>query len=154
MIPSGWRQWSSYAVLLTAYCLLLTGCVRRTLTIRTDPPGAMVYVNDQLKGESPVSYDFVWYGWYRLMMRKQGYERLDDRQLLRAPVYLWIPLDFWAELLPFTIRDERTWSYTLTPTQEPARPQPPMTMGVAPTTAPQAPATPVESTTEAPDAAR
>ena len=113
------------ALLALAGCLLITGCVRRSLTIRTNPPGARVYVNDQLKGESPVTYDFLWYGWYRLTMRKDGFERLDDRRLLRTPMYLWIPLDLVIELLPFTIRDTRTWSYTLTPAQELATPVPP-----------------------------
>jgi len=85
----------------------------------------MVYVNDQLKGESPVAYDFVWYGWHRLTVRKEGFERLDDRKLLRAPVWFWIPFDLAMELLPFPIRDDRTWSYTLTPTTELPTPMPP-----------------------------
>jgi hypothetical protein len=93
-----------------------------------------VYVNDELKGESPVTYDFTWYGWYRIMVRKEGFERLDDRKLLRAPVYFWIPFDLFMELLPFSVRDARTWSYTLTPTQE------------LPTPVPPAPQEPVEAT--------
>jgi hypothetical protein len=107
--------------------LLVTGCIHRSLTIKTDPPGAMVYVNDQLKGESPITYDFSWYGWHRLILRKDGYERLDDRKLLRAPVWLWIPFDLVMELLPVPIRDERTWAYTLTPTTELPTPGPPAT---------------------------
>jgi len=112
---------------LAVCCLLVSGCVRRSLTIRTDPPGASVYVNDVLKGDSPVSYDFMWYGWHRVTVRKDGYERLDDRKKLRSPVHLWIPLDLAMELMPFTIRDERTWAYTLVPTQEPPAPVPPAT---------------------------
>ena len=75
----------------------------------------MVYVNDVLRGESPLTYDFEWYGWHRLTIRKNGYARLDDRQLLRAPIWFWIPFDLAAELSPFAIRDDRTWSYALTP---------------------------------------
>lgn len=105
--------------------LLVPGCVHRSLTIRTDPPGAQVYVNDELKGESPVTYDFTWYGWYRLTLRKDGFERLDDHKLLRAPIHSWIPFDLFAELLPLPVRDARTWSYTLTPTQELPTPVPP-----------------------------
>jgi len=114
-------------VLLVACCLslLLTGCIHRSVTIRTTPPGAKVYVNDELKGESPVTYDFTWYGWYRVMLRKDGFERLDDRKLLRAPVYFWIPFDLFMELLPFPVRDARNWSYTLTPTKELPAPVPP-----------------------------
>lgn len=104
-----------FFLLLTAYCVLLVGCVRRSLTIKTEPSGALVYVNDELKGKSPVSYDFAWYGWYRVMARKDGFARLDDRRLLRCPVYLWVPFDLAMELLPLPIRDRRVWSYTLTP---------------------------------------
>ena len=103
------------------------GCVHRSLTIRTEPSGAQVYVNDALKGHSPVTYDFVWYGWYRVTLRKDGYQRLDDRQELRSPPYLWIPFDLAAELLPLPIRDARTWSYTLTPAPTLPTPVPPST---------------------------
>ena len=127
----------SCCLLLVACC---SGCVRRSLTIRTDPPGALVYVNDELKGKSPVTYDFVWYGWHRVMVRKEGYERVEDRKQLRAPVYLWIPLDLAMELLPFPIRDTRTWEYKLSPAAAPAAPTPPPTF-IPPT--PTRPPTPV-----------
>ena len=107
---------SGSCLVLSAYGFVLlftTGCLRRSLTIRTDPPGALVYVNDQLKGTSPITYDFTWYGWHRVILRKEGYERIEDRKLLRAPFYLWIPLDLVMELVPFPIRDVREWSYAL-----------------------------------------
>ena len=107
------------------YGLSLIGCVRRSLTIRTDPPGALVYLNDQYKGVSPVTYDFLWYGGYRVMLRKEGYERLEDHQTLRARPSLWIPFDLAMELMPLTIRDDRTWTYTLTPASEPPAPKRP-----------------------------
>ena len=99
--------------------------MHQSLTIRTEPPGAAVYVNDVLKGKSPLTYDFQWYGWYRLTLRKDGYERLDDRKLLRAPAYLWIPFDVMMELLPVPVSDARVWSYTLIPAEELPAPVPP-----------------------------
>ena len=105
--------------------LLVTGCVRRSLTIRSEPPGALVYINDELKGEAPVTYDFLWYGWHRVTVRHEGFERLDDRKQLRAPVYFWIPFDLVMELLPVPIRDIREWSYTLTPKEALSTPMPP-----------------------------
>src|SRR5437016_11722038 len=42
--------------------LVAPGCVRRTVTVRTDPQGAAVVLNDQHIGTSPVSVDFTWYG--------------------------------------------------------------------------------------------
>ena len=111
--------------LLLMLPVALTGCIHRKLTIITTPPGAEVYVNDKLKGTTPLSYDFTWYGWHRVIVRKDGYERLEDRKLLRAPVYFWIPFDLVMEALPFPIRDQRTWTYTLTPEGAPAVPEAP-----------------------------
>lgn len=96
-----------------ALLLPTAGCLRRTLSVRTEPAGALVYVNDQLRGETPLEYDFEWYGWHRVTVRKEGYARIDDRRLIRAPVYLWIPLDLVVELLPFPVHDRREWSYAL-----------------------------------------
>jgi hypothetical protein len=109
-----WQTVAGCGLLVAA--LGMAGCVRRSLTIRTDPPGALVYVNDQLKGPSPVTYDFLWYGWHRVILRKDGFERLEDRRLIKAPIYLWIPFDFAMEFLPLPIRDVRVWSYELHPT--------------------------------------
>ena len=138
---------SAFRTALASCCLLLlSGCVHRSLTIRTEPPGAKVYVNDELKGDSPLTYDFTWYGWYRLTLRKDGFERLDDRKLLRAPVHLWIPFDLFMELLPLRVRDARTWSYTLTPTKELPTPVPPAPSAATVGTGPAV--TPPEETTD------
>ena len=115
-------------LLPTAYCLLLlftTGCVRRALTIRSEPPGAQVFLNDHLQGETPLTYDFEWYGWYRVLLHKEGYERLDDHKFLRAPAMFWIPFDLVCELLPFHVWDRKTWSYTLVPAPPLPTPSPP-----------------------------
>ena len=109
--------------------LLVTGCIHRSLTIRTQPPGASVYVNDTLKGQSPVTCDFLWYGWHRVKIEKEGYDRLNDHTMLHCPFYLWIPLDVIIELLPLTVHDDRTLSYTLTPAQELPTPVPPTEPG-------------------------
>jgi len=109
-------------------CLLLTsGCVRQQLTVRSEPPGAEVFLNDARAGITPYVGGFLWYGQYRISLIKEGYERLDDRTLLRAPFYLWIPLDLVMELLPFPIRDTKALSYTLVPKTPLPEPIPPVT---------------------------
>lgn len=109
-------------------CGLWTGgCVHRSLTIRTEPPGALVYVNDQLRGTSPVTYDFEWYGWHRVSVKKDGFERVDEQVLVQAPGHLWIPFDVIMELAPFPVRDAHTLSYTLPPAAPPPLPTPPPT---------------------------
>ena len=127
--------------------LMLTGCVHRSLTIRTEPPGASVYMNDEFKGQTPLTYDFVWYGWHRVLVRKDGFQRIDDRKQLRAPVYLWIPFDLVMELLPFPIHDRREWAYALTPAPTLVTPVPPAIIKSKPEPADAVPPSPTTETT-------
>ena len=120
-------QRAACSVLCAVCCVLATGCVHRLLTIRSQPPGAELIVNGTRLGFTPYSYDFLWYGWYQINLSKDGYERLDDRVLLKAPVSLWIPGDLIAEMLPVQVRDERTLSYTLIPRPPLPEPSPPVT---------------------------
>ena len=119
---------------MSVVCSLTTGCVRRNLTIRSEPLGALILMNDQKIGTTPYSYDFQWYGAYRLTLMKDGYNRLDDMVTLRAPWYMWIPVDFVMELLPFPIRDTRAVSYTLQEKQPLPIPVPPEYQQSSPTT--------------------
>jgi hypothetical protein len=118
-----------------AMALVSAGCVRRQLTIRSEPAGAEVVVNDKVVGVTPHSYDFMWYGSYRITLRKPGYEQLDERVLLKCPPYLWIPFDLVMEMIPVTIRDRQELSYQLrrqTPLPEPTPPpleEPPKSEG-------------------------
>ena len=57
---------------------LATGCVQRRMTIRSNPPGALVYVDDYQIGSTPVSHDFVYYGTRKIRVVKDGYETLTD----------------------------------------------------------------------------
>ena len=103
------------SVLLLLVLAVSSGCVHRSLTVRSDPPGAQVFLNDQLRGKTPLTFDFQWYGTHRVTLRKEGFERLDDKRLVRAPVHMWIPLDLLMEAMPFAVRDDRVWDYTLAP---------------------------------------
>jgi len=94
----------------------LAGCVRRRMPIRTNPPGAVVYVDDYEIGATPVSTNFVHYGTRRIRIAKDGYETLTVEQPIPAPWYQVPPLDFFAEtVLPVEIRDQRTLNYQLVP---------------------------------------
>src|SRR5262245_38992736 len=57
--------------------VLLAGCVRRTMTIESDPPGALVYMNNQEVGRTPVTREFIWYGFYDVQLRRDGYKTLN-----------------------------------------------------------------------------
>ena len=46
------------------------------MTIRTNPPGALVYVDDYEIGTTPVSTNFTYYGKRKIRIVKDGYETL------------------------------------------------------------------------------
>jgi hypothetical protein len=92
------------------------GCVQRRMTIRSDPPGALVYVDDYQVGTTPVSHDFVYYGTRKIRLVKDGYETLTVRQPFPIPWYEYFPLDFVSEnLVPWEIRDERVVDLSMAP---------------------------------------
>ena len=86
------------------------------MTIRTNPPGAQVYVDDYELGPTPISADFTYYGNRKIRLVKDGYETATFLQPVPAPWYQIPPLDFFAEnLVPGEIRDQRTFNYQLSP---------------------------------------
>jgi hypothetical protein len=96
--------------------LMATGCVQRRMTIRSDPPGALVYVDDYQLGTAPVSHDFVYYGTRKIRLVKDGYETLTVRQPFPVPWYQFFPLDFVTEVMwPWEIRDERIVTLSMQP---------------------------------------
>ena len=104
------------AIVLTS----LAGCVRRTMTITTDPPNALVFLNDQEVGRSTVTTDFLWYGDYDVIIRKKGYETLKTNWSIKPPWYQIMPLDFFFEVLwPGQLHDQRSHHFKLSVAQIP-----------------------------------
>ncbi len=96
--------------------LLPTGCVRRRLTVRSNPQGALVYVDNQQIGTTPCSVDFTYYGTREIRLVKPGFETLTVNQPIPTPWYEIPPLDFVSEnLIPTKIRDNRTVMFNLSP---------------------------------------
>lgn len=99
--------------------VFLGGCVERRLTINTEPQGALVVLNDEEIGESPVTVSFEWYGDYDVRISKEGYETLDTHRKLESPWYDDFPFDFFAHLLsPERIVDEYEWTFKLEEKQQ------------------------------------
>jgi hypothetical protein len=119
----GTRPTGRHAVGLWACLVVVTalapaaGCVQRRMTIRSNPPGALVYVDDYQIGTTPVSTDFIYYGTRKIRLVKDGYETLTVRQPFPIPWYEVFPLDFVTEnLWPWEIRDERVVDLAMTNT--------------------------------------
>lgn len=102
--------------LALAVCTLLPGCLRRRLMVRSNPPGAMVYVDNQPIGTTPCATDFVYYGTREIRLVKPGYETLTVNQPIPVPWFEIPPIDFVSEnVVPNKIQDYRTVSYNLVP---------------------------------------
>lgn len=93
--------------LLAIASTLTSGCVERTVKIDTRPTKAMVVVNDEEVGMSPVKFSFKWYGDYDLVLRKEGYETLKTNFRLDPPWWQLPPFDLVSEVLVAeTLRDD------------------------------------------------
>ena len=99
-------------VILTSV-LILTGCVERRLTINTQPQGAIVFLNDEEIGVSPVTVSFEWYGDYNVRINKEGYQTLKTHRKLEGPWYDDFPFDFFTMLNPKRTVNAYDWTFTL-----------------------------------------
>jgi hypothetical protein len=115
------RTATCFAAAMALGMLVGVGCVERTITINTDPQGALVYLNDEEVGRTPVTKNFTWYGDYDVIIRKEGYQTLKTHTKLIEPWYQIPGIDFFAECLtPVTMRDNRHFEYTLEPAEKPS----------------------------------
>ena len=104
------------AVAVLVVLSLQTGCVYRRMTIRSDPPDALVIVDGEEIGHTPVSMDFTYYGTREIMLVKDGYETLTVLQKVPAPWYQILPFEFVADNFAFRrITNRHEFSYRLQP---------------------------------------
>ncbi len=91
----------------------VSGCLVQRLSIVSDPPGAKVTLNRHYIGDTPQMTPFKWYWYNDITLKKEGYKTLKVHERIKAPFYLWIPFDFFVEILPFKIYDTRFLYYEL-----------------------------------------
>lgn len=102
--------------LLIVASLSAGGCVRRRLTVRTSPPGAQVFVDDQEIGTTPCSASFVYYGTRKITIMKDGYKTENVWQTFNPPWYEFPVAEFVSEnLVAREVRDERIVDVQLAP---------------------------------------
>ena len=106
-----------FALLAAALCFLVAGWVERRVVIRSNPPGAQVYVDDHDVGITPVLISTIYYGNRKIRLVKDGCETQDrDPTGAAAPWYEIPPLDFISEnAIPGTLHDTRTLDFQLEP---------------------------------------
>jgi PEGA domain len=101
---------------VAAMALFLAGCgVQRELVFTSNPTNALVYLNGEELGRTPVQKEFLWYGKYDVIVRKEGYVTAKTTTWVKPPWWQWIPFDFVAELLPVHLRDKQIFTYSLLP---------------------------------------
>lgn len=86
------------------------------MTVRSSPPGALVFVDGQEIGRTPVATQFTYYGTRNIRLVKDGYETISVNQKFPTPWYQVPPLDFVSEnLVPQELRDEHVVDFELSP---------------------------------------
>jgi len=110
------KKLSPMVVLPLVLVLLASpACVKKSIGVRSDPPGATVYLDGLEVGQTPVDFiPFDFYGTRQITLHKPGC--LSEKRLVRmkAPWYEWFPIDIVSELVvPWTVRDQRTYYFSL-----------------------------------------
>jgi hypothetical protein len=91
-----------------------SGCsTKRVLTIRSDPPGARVWVGGVERGRTPVDVPFVHYGRFPVRLEKEGHESLAGEVEVPTQIDGYPVIDLPHEL---TVRERRfEWTGRLRP---------------------------------------
>lgn len=101
------------SVVLVFILLGSVGCVRRTISITTEPPGALVWLNDREIGRTPLEVDFLFYGIYDVRLVKEDFEPLITTGNAKVPIWDTVGLDLVSELMPFELHSRVEWHYVL-----------------------------------------
>jgi len=90
--------------------------VDRYVTIKSEPAGVRVLVDNEEVGTTPYTFRFVHYGTRKFTLIADGYRTVEAMEKIKPPWYQWFPIDFFTELiLPVKIEDRRTYVYILEP---------------------------------------
>ena len=101
-----------------ALCVIQLGCIRRVLMVRSEPEGALVTIDRQTVGQTPVAVPITYYGTREIRLEKDGFETLETKERFRTPWYDMFPLSFFtAHFSLRERRDVRNLDYRLTPKQ-------------------------------------
>lgn len=100
-------------VLLAGGLGSLGGCVRRTITITSEPEGALCWLNGREVGRTPVTVDFLFYGKYDVQLTHEGYEPLLTFGDAKSPLWDTLPIDLATELWPGETHADIRWHFVM-----------------------------------------
>lgn len=119
--PIIWPRMRSCLLIMVLFVVQIVGagCVERLLQVKSNPPGAAVYVNGALAGETPLDHRFTFYGTVDVDLRAAGHLAHAELKPLPTPWYQFFPLDLVSELLvPWKIQDVHLLEVALVPAPE------------------------------------
>lgn len=97
-------------------CMALPGCVHRRMTITTNPPGALVMMEGEEVGYTPMAMDFTYYGTREITLIKDGFQTKTVMQKVKAPWYQRGPLEFATDNFALhKINDRHEFHFDLDP---------------------------------------
>lgn len=104
-----------FSILGASFLLLASaGCVRRIVTIDSQPQGAQIYFDRKLIGQTPYTHEFLYYGAHRLELVKKGYDNVSTTLKLKGPLYEYFPISIFTELIiPWKITNEHKFAFEL-----------------------------------------
>lgn len=103
-----------FGPVLGAAVLLAGGCVQRTISITSEPSGALVWLNDEEVGRTPIAVPFTFYGTYDVRLEKDGFASLWTVGEAKQPWWELPGPDLVAELIPGA-ESNVAWHYELSP---------------------------------------
>jgi hypothetical protein len=111
MIPTRWL------IVLALGTVVFPGCIRRTISIDSEPRGAIVWLNDEEVGRTPVTVPFTFYGTYDVRLEKEEFATVQGKRQAKGPWWEAPGPDLLVEALPWTTRVDLQWFYTLSPAE-------------------------------------
>ena len=98
---------------------VLGGCLERTVTITSEPPGALVILNDEEIGRTPVETGFKHFGVYDVRLQREGYEPIATEREAVAPFWEYPVIDLFAIAAPWRIKTKLDWHFDMTELPQP-----------------------------------
>ncbi len=105
------------SLLLAAIALPLAACGgTRILKVDSNPQGALVRLDEDVIGRTPLVFKFDHYGRRRLSLYLPGYRTYSDKLHLNTPWHATFPIDIFTEvLLPLQLGYEKAVTISLEP---------------------------------------
>jgi hypothetical protein len=109
----------AFLVVLALVVIFQSGCIQRRFIVRSEPEGALVSIDRQPIGYTPVSVPFTYYGTREFRLEKDGFKTVQVQQRVPAPLYATFPISFITEnFWPREIRDQRVLDFQLEPKEQ------------------------------------